>query len=33
LSTEDDELLAQEGILGYQFGFSPGKIPYGSEQQ
>ena len=33
LSTEDDELLPEEGVLGYQFRFPSSKICYRSEQQ
>ncbi len=33
LSTEDDELLPEEGMLGYQLRFPSNKICYRSEQQ
>jgi hypothetical protein len=32
LSPKNDELLPEEGILGYQFGFPSSKICYRSEK-
>jgi hypothetical protein len=33
LSAQDNELLAQESVLGKQFGYSPGKIPNRPKQE